>query len=190
MNMQMIGVFLAGMMVAGGLFSLGRYTAPEPEAAVASGGAAKVSGQSEIEALERKVEMLTQALDAMGRSAPLPPAPVRRRADGSAIAEGDSPPAQEPADRRDPLAPRMIQLLEDDEAFRERMREIFQADRRERREVNSAKRFVRWMERLTDKLDEAELEGLSANQQADLEGILEDERQQVRSGFRRPEEAS
>jgi len=41
------------------------------------------------------------------------------------------------------------------------------------------------MERLTTRLAEAEIEGLSGDQQADLEGILEEERRNVRAGFRR-----
>ncbi|MBM66594.1 MAG: hypothetical protein CMH55_10205 [Myxococcales bacterium] len=176
-------IFCSGLVIGGGLFALGRASVPTVESAVAESRPAAAHADERVAALERQVEMLTQALDGMGRSAVLPPA--RKRTTGSSTGEGDRASAQEPADSRDPLAPRMIQLLEDDEAFRERMREIFQADRRERREVNSAKRFVRWMERLTEKLEEAELEGLSANQQADLEGILEEERQQVRSGFRR-----
>ena len=130
-------------------------------------------------------EMLTQAMDSMGGTASLAPVSGRIPAVEGEGSRRRRPPSADAQGSEDPLAPRMIQLLEDDETFRERMREIFQADRQERREVNSAKRFARWMERLTTKLAEAELDGLSANQQADLEGILEEERQQVRSGFRR-----
>ncbi|MAO84222.1 MAG: hypothetical protein CMH50_10135 [Myxococcales bacterium] len=185
MNAQIIGVFLAGMVVAGGVFSLGRASVPVSDQQRAPAGETVRTERAEIEALQRRVEMLTQAMDSMGGTASLAPVSGRIPAVEGEGSRRRRPPSADAQGSEDPLAPRMIQLLEDDETFRERMREIFQADRQERREVNSAKRFARWMERLTTKLAEAELDGLSANQQADLEGILEEERQQVRSGFRR-----
>lgn len=177
-------IFCSGLVIGGGLFALGRASVPPAQSAVAERGSAPARADERVAALERQVEMLTQALDSIGSPVriPGPGAPARPvTATGSEVASAGQPSASSAGD---PLAPRMLQLLEDDEEFRQRMREIFRADRRERYEVNSAKRFARWMERLTAKLSEAELDGLSGDQQADLEGILEEERRTVRSGFR------
>lgn len=175
-------IFCSGLVVGGGLFAMGRSSAPATETERSRLAPTPSTGDERVEALERRVEMLTQALDSVGSAPSLPSAPRRGKQVDGMEAEGDETQAN---GHRDPLAPRMLELLESDEEFRHRMHEILRADRRERWEMNSAKRFARWMDRFSQKLEESEFESLSPSVQADLEGILEGEREQIRDGFRK-----